>query len=42
MTRLTPSEYDPQRGYPTRIGIDYIANAIDDEINYTILDFHVR
>ena len=35
-------EYDPERGYPKRIGIDYIANAIDDEINYTVLDFHVR
>jgi hypothetical protein len=27
-------EYDPTRGYPTRIDIDYLKNAIDDEIVY--------
>ncbi|MEP7001727.1 MAG: DUF6174 domain-containing protein [bacterium] len=34
--------YDPERGYPTRISIDYVAKAIDDEVAYTVTDFHVR
>jgi transposase len=34
--------YDPVRGFPTSISIDYIALAVDDEISYTIRDFHVR
>ena len=28
------AEYHPELGYPTAVGIDYEANAIDDEITY--------
>lgn len=28
--------YDPVRGYPTRIAIDYIEEAIDDEVTYLV------
>lgn len=28
-------QYHPFWGYPTQVSIDYIQNAIDDEINYT-------
>jgi len=34
--------YEQTRGYPIGISIDYIAMAVDDEITYTIRDFHVR
>ncbi len=28
-------DYDPALGYPTRIAIDYVAMAIDDEVTYS-------
>ena len=34
--------YDPVRGFPTIISIDYNAKAVDDEIVYSIRDFHLR
>ncbi|MEO8621581.1 MAG: DUF6174 domain-containing protein [bacterium] len=34
--------YDPARGYPASIDIDYVAMAVDDEISYSVRDFHVR
>lgn len=30
------AEYHPQLGYPTSVHIDWIANAADEEVNYTI------
>jgi hypothetical protein len=33
--------YDAARGYPTRIAIDWVKNAIDDEIAYTVTEFSV-
>jgi hypothetical protein len=35
------AEYDPARGYPVRIFIDFIAAAVDDEMAYRIRDFVV-
>jgi hypothetical protein len=32
-------EYDPTYGFPTRADIDFIENAIDDELYLTISDF---
>jgi hypothetical protein len=29
-------EFDKTLGYPTRIEIDYLGNAVDDEISYQI------
>jgi hypothetical protein len=34
-------DYDPALGFPTRISIDYIALAVDDEVSYAIRDFNV-
>ncbi len=34
--------YDPALGYPTRIAIDFVLNATDDEITYTIGGFRTR
>ena len=34
-------EYDPDFGYPRSIAIDYLRNAIDDEVTYTIEKFEV-
>lgn len=34
--------YDATRGFPTHIAIDYVAQIADDEIVYTIRDFHSR
>lgn len=31
--------YDAARGFPTRIAIDWVKNAIDDEITYTVTEF---
>lgn len=33
--------YDERFGYPQRISIDRIADAVDDEISYTVSDFRV-
>ncbi len=33
------TDFDPDRGYPTRISIDYIAQAVDDEVSYSVSDF---
>ena len=30
-------EFDPSRGYPTQIGIDYVLIIADDEIDFTLL-----
>ena len=30
--------YDPTLGYPQEIAIDFIENAIDDEVTYTVSD----
>ena len=30
-------EFDPSRGYPTRIYIDYLENVIDEELGFTLL-----
>ena len=35
-------QYDAVRGFPVRISIDYIKNAVDDEIVYLVSDFTVR
>ena len=35
-------QYDDVRGFPVRIAIDYIKNAIDDEVTYQTSDFKVR
>ncbi len=34
--------YDPMRGFPTRVDIDYIKNAIDDELGVRVRDFKPR
>lgn len=34
--------YDPTRGFPTRIDIDYVTNAIDDELRVRVRDFKPR
>jgi Family of unknown function (DUF6174) len=31
--------YDAARGFPTRIAIDWVKNAIDDEITYMVTEF---
>jgi hypothetical protein len=31
--------YNPQRGFPVRIDIDWVERAIDDEIRYEVLSF---
>jgi len=31
--------YDPTYGFPTQISIDYIKNAVDDELSLTVSDF---
>ncbi len=33
------TDFDLDRGYPTRISIDYIELAVDDEISYSVSDF---
>ena len=30
-------EFDPSRGYPTQIGIDYVRMIADDEMDFTLL-----
>ncbi len=35
-------EYDTVYGFPTIISIDYIENAIDDEIGYIYTDFNIE
>jgi hypothetical protein len=30
-------EFDPDRGYPTRIWIDYVQMMADDEVDFTLL-----
>jgi hypothetical protein len=32
-------EYDPVFGFPTSISIDWIRDAVDDEISYTVSDY---
>lgn len=34
--------YDPLRGYPTSIAIDYRKNVADDEVSYTVSGFVPR
>lgn len=34
--------YDGARGYPTSVAIDYVANAVDDEIGYRVSSFTPR
>ncbi len=34
-------EYDAKYGFPSSISIDYIKEAMDDEISYHVLDFEV-
>jgi hypothetical protein len=36
------AQYDPARGYPVSIFIDFIAGMADDEMGYGIQDFVVR
>lgn len=31
--------YDPQYGFPRQINIDYIGNAVDDELSVTVSEF---
>jgi hypothetical protein len=33
------TEYDPKYGYPTRVQIDYIKQAMDDELALSVSDF---
>ena len=33
--------YDPTYGYPTRVSIDYIKDAVDDELSYEITNFEI-
>jgi len=35
-------EYDEEKGFPTRIDIDYDRNASDDEVLYTVSNFTPR
>ncbi len=30
------AEYDPNSGYPTSVAIDFIQNAIDDEMAFAV------
>ncbi len=39
---LLDVQYDAVRGFPVRISIDYISNALDDEITYLVSDFKGR
>jgi hypothetical protein len=32
--------YDAARGFPTRMAIDWVKNAVDDEITYTVSEFN--
>jgi Family of unknown function (DUF6174) len=34
--------YHPSLGYPTRVAIDFAFNTADDEMWYTITNFHAR
>ena len=34
--------YDPDYGFPASADIDWVSNAIDDEIQWTIRDFTTR
>jgi Family of unknown function (DUF6174) len=34
--------YHPSLGYPTHVSIDFAANTADDEMQYTITNFHAR
>ena len=34
------AHYDDARGYPTRVFIDYRARSADDELGFTVRDFH--
>jgi hypothetical protein len=36
------AQYDALYGFPVRIAIDYVSNAIDDEITYVMSDFRLR
>jgi hypothetical protein len=35
-------EYDRKLGYPTVVEIDYIKEAIDDEVTYRVHDFRIE
>ncbi len=35
-------EYNEEYGFPTLISIDYIENAVDDEIGYIYTDFNIE
>ena len=37
----TTVEYDPDKGYPQSVFIDYIEKAVDDEITLTVSNFTV-
>lgn len=37
----TTVEYDPEKGYPQSIFIDYIEKAMDDEIGFTVTNLTV-
>jgi len=34
-------EYDPALGYPTHVNIDWIKNAVDDEVAYQVLSLTI-
>ena len=34
--------YDPTYGFPTRLDIDWIREAVDDEVTFTATDFEAR
>ncbi len=33
--------YDAERGFPKEVSIDYLKNAIDDEVSYVVGNFQV-
>jgi hypothetical protein len=35
------AQYDPTLGYPTTANIDWVKNAVDDEIAYQVLSLTV-
>lgn len=36
------ADYDQSRGFPVRVAIDYIKQAADDELTFTVRDFKVK
>lgn len=36
------ARYDPTHGFPTRLDIDWLRDAVDDEVTYTATDFQAR